>query len=425
MLISPLKGSGALQSNRIMKVIDGGVTAPKGYRAAGLHVGIRKNKLKKDMALLVSDVPAVIAGAFTRNVVKAAPVLWDKEICEQDGLCKALVVNSGVANACTGNEGYEHARETAAYVADKIGCSEKQVAVCSTGVIGIKLPMDIMYMGINRLVNTLGMDKASGEAAAEAIMTTDLYKKEIAVTVEIDGKTVTIGGMCKGSGMINPNLGTVLSFITTDLSISSEMLRKAIREDVKDTYNMLSVDGDTSTNDTVLVFANGMAGNRMIVNDDEDYHIFTEALRYINIHLSKMIAADGEGATRMFQVDVLHAAGKDGARKLAKSIVTSNLVKCAVYGSDANWGRFVCAMGQSGVDFDPYQVDIYISSQKGRLLIVKSGITTEYDEDVATEILSPKLVQFTADMNMGEDSATAWGCDLTYDYIKINAEYRK
>jgi glutamate N-acetyltransferase/amino-acid N-acetyltransferase len=408
-----------------MKIIQGGVTAPKGFKAAGIHAGIRKNKTKKDMALLVSDVPAHVAGAFTQNVVKASPVLWDKKLCEETGICQALVVNSGVANACTGDTGYENVVRTADCTGKQLGINPEMIAVSSTGVIGIQLPMDTIESGIRQMIGQLDNDMEAGTAAAEAIMTTDLYKKEIALTVDIKGTEVTIGGMCKGSGMINPNLGTVLGFITTDLNISTELLSKTLKNDVAYTYNMLSVDGDTSTNDTVMIFANGMAGNDELLETDEDYGTFVEALRYINIYFAKKIASDGEGTSRMFQVDVTGAADIEGARKLAKSVVTSNLVKCAVYGSDANWGRLVCAMGQSGVEFDPYKVDIYISSDAGRLQIVKDGVTTDYDEDMATEILSPSSVCFQADMNMGDESATAWGCDLTYDYIKINAEYRK
>ena len=390
-----------------MKIIPGGVTAPAGFRAAGLHVGIRRNKLKKDMALLVSDVPAHVAGAFTQNMVQAAPVIYDRRLCQNVGMCQALVVNSGVANTCTGEQGIHDAAAMATHVGKSLGIDPSTVAVASTGVIGMRLPMDVIQSGIDMLVPELSYSIDAGADAAEAIKTTDIYKKEIAVTLEIKGQQVTIGGMCKGSGMINPNLGTVLSFITTDLNISSELLGKVLKADVVDTYNMVSVDGDMSTNDTVMIFANGMAGNEELLETDED------------------LASDGEGATKMFQVDVSGMPDKDTARHLAKAIVASNLVKCAMYGADANWGRIVCAMGQSGVKFDPYRVDIEISSVAGHLEIVKHGVTTDYDEKEASHILSEKQIKLKAHMNMGDETATAWGCDLTYDYIKINADYRK
>lgn len=408
-----------------MKIIPGGVTAPIGFKAAGLHVGIRKNKMKKDMAMLYSDVPANVAGAFTLNAVQAAPVIWDKKLVEETGQCQVLVVNSGVANTCTGQEGFQDVVAMAEHTGAALGIDKKLVAVASTGVIGMRLPMETVFAGIDMLIPELASDIDSGSNAANAIMTTDLYKKEIAVTLVIKGKQVTIGGMCKGSGMINPNLGTVLSFITTDLNISSELLNKVLKKDVLDTYNMVSVDGDMSTNDTVMIFANGLAGNEELTEEDEDFEAFVEAVRYINTSFVKKIASDGEGATKMFQVDIAGMSSKDSARKLAKAIVSSNLVKCAMYGEDANWGRIVCAMGQSGIPFDPYKVDIIIASVAGQLRIVQNGTTTDYDEKEATRILSEKQIRLIADMNMGEFGATAWGCDLTYDYIKINADYRK
>lgn len=408
-----------------MKIIPGGVTSPVGFKAAGLHVGIRKNKMKKDMAMLLSDVPANVAGVFTLNAVQAAPVIWDKKLVAENGKCQALVVNSGVANTCTGQAGYQDVVAVAEYTAAALGINKELVAVASTGVIGMRLPMETVFAGIDMLIPELDSDIDSGTNAANAIMTTDLYKKEIAVTLEIKGKQVTIGGMCKGSGMINPNLGTVLSFITTDLNISTELLGKVLKKDVPDTYNMVSVDGDMSTNDTVMIFANGMAGNEELTEEDEDFEAFVEAVRYINTSFVKKIASDGEGATKMFQVDIAGMSDKESARKLAKAIVSSNLVKCAMYGEDANWGRIVCAMGQSGISFDPYKVDIIIASVAGQLRIVQNGTTTDYDEKEATRILSEKQIRLIADMNMGEFGATAWGCDMTYDYIRINADYRK
>lgn len=408
-----------------MKIIPGGINAPIGFRAAGVHAGIRKNRLKNDMSILVSDVPANVAGVFTQNAVCAAPVIWDRDVVVKNGLCQALIVNSGVANTCTGEAGYQDTVDTAEYVALKLGIEKELVAVASTGVIGMRLPMDTIYQGIDSLTKNISYDIDSGSNAAYGIMTTDIYKKEIAVTLEIKGTQVTIGGMCKGSGMINPNLGTVLGFITTDANISSQLLDKLLKEDVVDTYNMVCVDGDTSTNDTVMIFANGMAGNEELQEDDDDYKAFAAAIRYINTSFVKQIASDGEGATKMFQVDVVGMSAKDEARMLAKAIVSSNLVKCAMYGEDANWGRIVCAMGQSKVPFDPYKVDIIISSVAGQLKIVENGVTTDYDELEATKILSEKQIRLIADMKLGNLGATAWGCDLTYDYIKINADYRK
>ncbi|WP_348980941.1 bifunctional ornithine acetyltransferase/N-acetylglutamate synthase [Clostridium sp. AM54-14XD] len=325
-----------------MEIISGGVTAPIGFLAAGMHAGVRKNKKKKDMALLVSKCPARTAGVFTQNVVKAAPVMWDKALCDNKGLCQALVVNSGVANACTGEAGDVDVVHMAELAAAELQVPADQVAVASTGVIGIRLPMETIAHGIRELSGMLSDDLESGSHAAEAIMTTDVYKKEIAVKLQIKGKTITVGGMCKGSGMINPNLGTVLGFLTTDLNISQELLQKTLRNDVIDTYNMLSVDGDTSTNDTVMIFANGMAGNDELLETDADYPAFVEALRYINTYFVKLIAADGEGTTRMFQVQVAGAESKEGARKLAKSVVTSNLVKCA-YTARMRTGDVWCA----------------------------------------------------------------------------------
>lgn len=408
-----------------IKLIPGGVTAPKGFKAAGIHAGIRKNKEKRDMALLISDVPAVTGGAFTRNVVKAAPVIWNKQLVEKTGLAQALIVNSGVANACTGDVGYQNVLSEVEYAADILGMDKNLVAVASTGVIGMQLPMDRICQGIDILSQKRSDTLLSGTEAAEAIMTTDLYKKEFAMTFNIKGKNVTMGGMCKGSGMINPNLGTVLAFITTDLKIGQELLQKTIREDVADTINMVSVDGETSTNDMVMIFANGKAGNEELNSNDEDYKVFKTAVRRMNTFFARQIAADGEGASRSFEVEIVGARDKASARQLAKAVVNSNLTKCAIYGADANWGRIICAMGQCGMEFDPYKVDIYIESSEGSLQIVKSGMAAEYDESYATRILTPAQVVVRADMNMGHETAKAWGCDLTYDYIKINAEYRK
>lgn len=407
-----------------MNIIDGGVTSPKGFKAAGTRAGIKAGKTNKDMAMIYSEVPAATAGTFTRNVVKAAPVLWDKKVVEEEKIAQAVIVNSGVANACTGDEGYQDAKKMAELTAQALNVNENQVLVASTGVIGFTLPMDVIATGIDKLKDMISESRESAADAATAIMTTDTHKKEIAVEFEIAGTKVTMGAMCKGSGMIHPNMGTMLGFITTDADIDQALLSKALKETIEDTFNMVSVDGDTSTNDTVVILANGMAGNAKITSEGADYETFKQVLKEVNTYLAKQIAADGEGATRLFQVDVVGAPDKETAKVLAKSIVTSNLTKCAVYGQDANWGRILCAMGYSGAQFDPYKVDIVISSEKGDIKLVENGKATAFDEELATEILSPSVVIATADIKSGDEKATAWGCDLTYDYVKINADYR-
>lgn len=407
-----------------MKKIDGGVTAAKGYKAAGLRAGIKPGKTNKDMAMIYSEVPAAAAGTFTKNVVKAAPVLWDKNLVETTGVAQAVVVNSGIANACTGEEGYEDAKNMAAYAGRALGVDEDKVLVASTGVIGFTLPMDVIKSGIDMLKDAISNSREAAADAATAILTTDTHKKEIAYEFELSGKTVHMGAMCKGSGMIHPNMGTMLGFITTDADISQHLLQKALRATIDDTFNMVSVDGDTSTNDTVLIMANGLAGNAAINEENEDYNTFVNVLYEVNKYLAKQIASDGEGATRLFEVNVVGAPDVKTAKILAKSIVTSNLTKCAVYGKDANWGRILCAMGYSGAEFDPYKVDIVISSENGSIKLVENGKATAFDEEQATAILSPDTVIATADIKLGDASATAWGCDLTYDYVKINADYR-
>lgn len=405
-----------------MKSVEGGVTAPCGFLAAGIAAGIKKDK--KDMAMICSRKPCQAAGTFTKNLVKAAPVKWDQEVVYGGGTVQAVVVNSGVANACTGEEGYGYCRETAQKAAEVLELSPSQVLVASTGVIGAQIPIEKIKNGIETMAPLLSESREAGTLAAEAIMTTDTVKKEIAVSIEIGGKTVTLGGMCKGSGMIHPNMCTMLGFVTTDACISKEMLQKALSASVADTYNMVSVDGDTSTNDTVLLLANGMAGNPMITGPGEDYDAFLEALNEVNTYLAKQIAGDGEGATALFEVKVIQAATKEQAVTLSKSIITSNLTKAAIFGHDANWGRILCAMGYSGAQFDPEKVDLYFESAAGRIKIIENGVSTGYSEEEATRILSEKEVTAVADIKMGEASATAWGCDLTYDYVKINADYR-
>ncbi len=407
-----------------MKKMDGGVTTPKGYKAAGLRAGIKAGKTNKDMAMIYSLVPAAVAGTFTRNIVKAAPVMWDKNLVETVGVAQAVVVNSGIANACTGAAGYEDAKKTAKLAGEALGVDEDKVLVASTGVIGFTLPMDIIESGIGMLKDSISDSREAAIDAATAILTTDTHKKEIAYEFEIGGKVAHIGAMCKGSGMIHPNMGTMLGFITTDAAIEQPLLQKTLRATIEDTFNMVSVDGDTSTNDTVLVMANGLAGNELISEENDDYNTFKDALYAVNEYLAKQIASDGEGATRLFEVNVVGAPDVNTAKILAKSIVTSNLTKCAIYGKDANWGRILCAMGYSGAEFEPDKVDITISSENGSIKLVENGKATAFDEDRATEILSPEVVVATADIKLGEAKATAWGCDLTYDYVKINADYR-
>lgn len=405
-----------------VKIIEGGVAAALGFQAIGIQAGIKKDK--KDMAMVYSETPCVAAGTFTTNVVKAAPVKWDQNVVYNYSTARGIVVNSGVANACTGEEGYSYCVQTAETAAKLLGILMTEVLVASTGVIGQQIPIEKIKEGVKAMVPILEHSSQAGGLAAEAIMTTDTVKKEVAATVELGGKTVTIGGMCKGSGMIHPNMCTMLSFVTTDAAISKEMLQKALSQDVMDTYNMVSVDGDTSTNDTVLLLANGQAGNPVIEQEGEDYETFCRALNYVNTELAKKIAGDGEGATALFEVKVVGALSKEQAVVLSKSIVTSSLTKAAIYGHDANWGRILCAMGYSGVQFDPEQVDLYFESAAGKLKIIENGVSTGYSEEEATKILSEPAVTAIADIKMGKSSATAWGCDLTYDYVKINADYR-
>ena len=406
-----------------MEIITGGVTAAKGFLAAGVEAGI-KYQNRKDMAMVYSKTPCRAAGVFTTNVVKAAPVLWDKEVVESEWEAQAIVVNSGIANACTGKLGYEYCRETAGAAADALEISPQSVLICSTGVIGMQLPMEKMTEGVRMLAKAIKPGEEAGTDAAKAIMTTDTCNKQVAVKVTIGGKEVTIGGMCKGSGMIHPNMCTMLAFVTTDVNISKKLLQEALSADVQDTFNMVSVDGDTSTNDTLLVLANGQAGNPEITEKGADYDTFVEALHYVNETLAKKIAGDGEGATALFEVKVIHADNKEDAKTLAKSVITSSLTKAALFGHDANWGRILCALGYSGAKFDPEAIELYLESSAGKILIFKDGMAADYSEEEATRILSCSEVTALVDMKMGEAEATAWGCDLTYDYVKINADYR-
>ena len=402
---------------------EGGVTAAKGFEAAGAEAGI-KYKDRMDMALIYSKVPCISAGTFTSNVVKAAPVLWDKKIVESFDTAQAVVINSGIANACTGKQGLSICETEAACAGKLLGIPKEAVFVASTGVIGSKIPEDRICNGIEKLVNLKKDTLQAGNDAARAIMTTDTVYKETAVEIELSGKKVTIGGMCKGSGMIHPNMCTMLAFVTTDVSISKELLTKAVKADVVDSFNMISVDGDTSTNDTFLVMANGMAENAAIMEEGEDYRIFCEALHEVTTTLAKKMAGDGEGATALFATKVIHADTKEHARILAKSVICSSLTKAAIFGHDANWGRILCALGYAGVNFDPDNVDLYFEAEGKKIAIFSHGEACDYSEEEAGKLLSCKEVKALVDMHMGEESATAWGCDLSYDYVKINADYR-
>ncbi|MCI1721646.1 MAG: bifunctional glutamate N-acetyltransferase/amino-acid acetyltransferase ArgJ [Lachnospiraceae bacterium] len=427
----------------MIKEIEGGVTAAKGFLATGIAAGIKKDG-SMDMAMVVSTVPCTAAGTFTTNVVKAAPVIYDREMIQKNGIAQAVVINSGIANACTGKEGLDACLRTAeaaskglekfrmteqdgkpAINADGKPVPAESILVCSTGVIGYQLPIDKIARGAEVMSRHAEGSPESGMQAACAIMTTDTKCKEKAFSFTLsDGTEATIGGMSKGSGMIHPNMCTMLAFVTTDISISRELLQEALSEDIQETYNMISVDGDTSTNDTCLLLANGLAGNKTITEKGADYETFCEALHAVNEALAKKMAADGEGATAMLEVKVTGARTHGDAKILARSVVSSNLTKAALYGHDANWGRILCALGYAGVDFDPEKVDVTIESAAGRLVLVKNEVATDYSEEEATKILSESAVTVTCDMKEGDASATAWGCDLTHKYVEINGDYR-
>ena len=413
--------------------IEGGVTAAKGFQAASTAAQI-KYQGRTDMAMIYSKSPCAAAGTFTRNVVKAAPVIWDRDLVRGGKPVHAVVVNSGIANACTGQEGLDYCKKTAQAAAAQLGVPFDSVLVGSTGVIGFQLPIDRICKGVEALAKDLGDDAAHGTAAAKAIMTTDTHKKECACTFELDGKTVTVGGMSKGSGMIHPNMCTMLAYVTTDAAVESSVLQKAVSAIVDETFNMISVDGDTSTNDTLLVLANGEAGNTLISTaEGPAYEALYDALHMICRDLAMQMAGDGEGATKLIECTVRGADTLENARTLAKSVITSSLTKAAVYGSDANWGRILCALGYAGVDFDPADVQLYFVDEdgdvsgtdaQGRMLIFTDGAAADYSEEEATKLLKKEKVTILAVFHMGEESATAWGCDLTYDYVKINADYR-
>lgn len=405
------------------KYIDGGVCAAQGFKASGLYCGIKENPTKKnDIALIVSDVMCNTSGVYTQNKVKGAPVIVTKNNLEKTGgKAKAVIVNSKNANTCN-VDGEEKAYKMCSLVADEIGIAPEEVVVASTGVIGQILPIEPIVKAVPELVKKLSYD--GNLDAATAIMTTDTVKKEYAVEAMIGGKLCKIGGMAKGSGMIHPNMATTLNFITTDCAISSEMVKSALSEIVKITYNCLSVDGDQSTNDTCMLMANGLAGNAEIVSDGEDYKIFKDALYQVMANLTKMLAKDGEGATKLLTCICSTAPDLDTAIIVAKSVICSPLFKCAMFGADANWGRVLCAIGYAEADFDITKVDVYLGSSAGKIKVCENGSGVEFSEDEAKKILIEDEIEIYIDLNIGEASATAWGCDLTYDYVKINGDYR-
>ena len=402
-----------------MKIISGGVCAAKGFTANGVHCGIRKNRTKKDLSLIFSEVKASAAAVYTTNLVKGAPLVVTKSHLS-DGYAQAVICNSGNANTCNAN-GIEIAEEMSNLIASELNISSSDIVVASTGVIGQSLDITPIKNGIPSLVEGLGQN---GDVAAEGIMTTDTVPKEVAVSFEIDGVECKIGGIAKGSGMIHPNMATMLVFITTDCAISPEMLQKALSSDIADTFNMVSVDGDTSTNDMVCVLANGMAGNTEIDNNDEKFETFMKALNTVTVHLCRMIAGDGEGATKLLECSVIGAKDKEIAKVVAKSVICSSLTKAAMFGADANWGRVLCAIGYSGADVDVNKIDVSFISNKGEIPVCKNGAGIDFSEEKAKEILLEKEITISVNLNDGECSSTAWGCDLTYEYVKINGDYR-
>ena len=403
-----------------MKVITGGVTAATGFTAGGVHCGIRKSRAKRDLGLIYSDVPAQAAAVYTTNLVKGAPLVVTKRHLA-DGVAQACIINSGNANTCNAN-GEEIAEQTASLVAAALRIKAEDVVVASTGVIGQPMTIEPFERGIPELVKDLSTDGSA--RAAEAIMTTDTVKKEIAVSFELGGKTVKIGGIAKGSGMIHPNMATMLVFLTTDCAITSTMLQKALSTDVESTFNMVSVDGDTSTNDMVTILANGMAGNPLIEKEGEDFSLFMQALNSVTVALCKALAADGEGATKFLECAVTGAKTLADAKKAAKAVICSSLVKAAMFGSDANWGRVLCAIGYSGADVDVTKVDVSFVSSKGSISVCEKGASVDFSEEIAKEILSEKEITIAVTLHDGDASSVAWGSDLTYDYVRINGDYR-
>ncbi|MCQ2530640.1 MAG: bifunctional ornithine acetyltransferase/N-acetylglutamate synthase [Lachnospiraceae bacterium] len=403
-----------------MKIIEGDVCSAKGFTANGINCGIRKNKSKRDLSLVYSQVPAAAAAVYTTNLVKGAPLQVTKEHIA-NGYAQAVIVNSGNANTCNDN-GIEIAEGMCQLAADKLGIKPEDVVVGSTGVIGQKLSLDPIAAGIDELVSGLSVE--GGLFAEEGIMTTDTVPKQVAVEFEIGGKTCRMGGMAKGSGMINPNMATMLVFITTDAAVSPELLNKALKNDIRNTFNMISVDGDTSTNDMVVVLANGLAENPIIDSEGDDFAVFMEALNTVNVYLCRMIAGDGEGATKLLECQVSGSKDLDTAKTVAKSVISSSLLKAAMFGEDANWGRVLCAIGYSGADVDVNKIDVAFQSNAGEILVCKNGAGVDFSEEKAKEILSEKEIDIIIGLNDGECEAKAWGCDLTYDYVKINGDYR-
>lgn len=403
-----------------MKLINGGVCAAKGFKASGVHCGIRKNRTKRDLALIYSETLCTAASVYTTNLVKGAPLKVTKQNVE-NGFAQAIICNSGNANTCNAN-GVEIANATCSLIANALNINENDVVVASTGVIGQPLNIEPIKNGIPSLVSELSTDGCDN--AAEAIMTTDTVKKEVAVEFTIGGKVCKMGGIAKGSGMIHPNMATMLVFITTDCNISAKMLKTALSSDIKDTFNMVSIDGDTSTNDMVTVLANGLAGNEQIVDFGDDFNEFMKALNTVTVNLCRMIAGDGEGATKLLECKVSGASELEIAKTVAKSVICSSLTKAAMFGADANWGRVLCAIGYSGAKVDVDKIDVYFKSNKGEILVCKDGSGVDFSEEKAKEILLESEIDIIINLNSGDYSSTAWGCDLTYDYVKINGDYR-
>ena len=403
-----------------MKLIAGGVCAAKGFKAGGIHCGIRKNRTKRDLALLVSDVPCSAAALYTTNLVKGAPLTVTKEHIS-DGIAQAVICNSGNANTCNA-DGIEIAEKMSDLTAEVLGIKASDVVVASTGVIGQPLRVEPIAAALPALAQSLNY--AGSPEAAEAIMTTDTIDKQVAVEFTLGGKQCRLGGIAKGSGMIHPNMATMLVFLTTDASIDSKLLHKALHSDISDTFNMLSIDGDTSTNDMVCILANGMAGNEKITEENEDFATFMKALNTVTVQLCKLVAGDGEGATKLLECYVSGAKEKQIAKTVAKSVICSSLLKAAMFGSDANWGRVLCAIGYSGADVDVNKIDVAFRSAKGTIEVCKNGAGIEFSEEIAKEILLEKEIEILVDLNDGDKKACAWGCDLTYDYVKINGDYR-
>ncbi len=406
----------------MFRVTDGGITAPKGFKEAGKHIGIKK--VKKDIALVTSDVPAEAAGVYTTNIVKAAPLLWNEKITKAGKKIRGIAAISGNANACTGTQGIRDNELMAKTFADCLGVEKEEVLTAATGIIGLDMPMNTIVKGIKDTFPDLTHKRDGARNAASGIITTDTFIKEMALQLNIGGKQVIIGGMAKGSGMIHPNMATVLSFITTDINISHELLQKALYDSVKETYNMISVDGATSTNDMALVIANGMAGNEKITEENEFYEEFAKAIHFMNEKFARDVIHDGEGASKFIEVEITGAKSEKDARLMAKAIVTNNLVKTAMYGEDANWGRIVAAMGSSGGYFDQRKIDMDFESEGGKMTLMSEGEPVRFDENIAASILGERDIFVKIRLRDGDASAKSWGCDLGHEYVRINGEYR-